>query len=412
VGSPLPTLLHRAVHAARTALRDLDGDQVPADLRRVVAHSGRLTPPLHAALVRAIDKYEWLREQALEAWPDADVGAGDPAESASALFLERPAGWAVQVAEAAARAAAGSAADAAGETEGEVERLQGEVDALRSRVKAERKRGDERAARLSGQLDEARARLRTDRVAKSRGEEAVRRRLDDAESARSTLAAEVDRLHEAVRTLKQAAAVERSRRAAAEHALAERHAGAGWVSGDPVQMAIRLDDIAAMTRPAGRVAPVAAAPGPDPMELPTATRPDEAGAIDWVLARTTPTTVVVDGYNAAFTLWGPGDPGEARARLGPILERLARLACAPLRVIVVYDSSLDDAQSDRTVGSLTERFTPPETIADEEVVALAAETTGAVVVVSDDREVREGAEKGGAMALWSAALGAWERSRR
>ena len=45
-------------------------------------------------------------------------------------------------------------------------------------------------------------------------------------------------------------------------------------------------------------------------------------------------------------------------------------------------------------------------IADEEIVAMA-EGLDRVVVISSDREVREGSEDGGAVVLWSEALKDW-----
>ena len=60
-------VLGAALDAARVALHDLDADQVPNDLRRVVAHSGALVPPIAKALVKGLDKYEWLREKAADA---------------------------------------------------------------------------------------------------------------------------------------------------------------------------------------------------------------------------------------------------------------------------------------------------------------------------------------------------------
>ena len=52
------------------------------------------------------------------------------------------------------------------------------------------------------------------------------------------------------------------------------------------------------------------------------------------------------------------------------------------------------------------RFAADDRIADEEIVELAAELDD-VVVISSDREVREQAEAGGAVVLWSEALAQW-----
>ena len=47
--------------------------------------------------------------------------------------------------------------------------------------------------------------------------------------------------------------------------------------------------------------------------------------------------------------------------------------------------------------------------ADAAIVEAARGLRGAVVVVSSDREVREGAEAAGARAVWGSALVEWER---
>ena len=52
-------------------------------------------------------------------------------------------------------------------------------------------------------------------------------------------------------------------------------------------------------------------------------------------------------------------------------------------------------------------FAEADRLADEEVVHLAAETAGPVVVVTSDREVRENAAFVGAAALWSEAFVEW-----
>ena len=97
-------LFRRALEAAAKALRDLDADQVPADLLRVRGRPLPLPPPLAVSLLKALDRYDWLREKALEAWPEADSATAGP-ERASALVLQRPSGWVARLAAAASELA-------------------------------------------------------------------------------------------------------------------------------------------------------------------------------------------------------------------------------------------------------------------------------------------------------------------
>jgi hypothetical protein len=57
------------------------------------------------------------------------------------------------------------------------------------------------------------------------------------------------------------------------------------------------------------------------------------------------------------------------------------------------------------------RFSEPDRTADDDVIDLSRELPPPVVVISNDRAVREGSEAGGALALWSSALVAWSSRR-
>jgi predicted RNA-binding protein with PIN domain len=81
-------------------------------------------------------------------------------------------------------------------------------------------------------------------------------------------------------------------------------------------------------------------------------------------------------------------------------------------VVVVYDSAVSpEAETGSGPGGVRIRFTRNGLSADDEIRRLAAEGSGPVVVVSSDREVREGSERHGAIALWSEALIAWIQAR-
>ena len=75
-------------------------------------------------------------------------------------------------------------------------------------------------------------------------------------------------------------------------------------------------------------------------------------------------------------------------------------------VTVVYDSHLPGPRDQvRAIAGLDVLYASEDATADDEIVALVADDS--VVVVTDDRLLRERVERKGAMALWAAALGDW-----
>ncbi len=181
-----------------------------------------------------------------------------------------------------------------------------------------------------------------------------------------------------------------------------------WASRDPVSLAALLDEITRAVRPeALHSEPSKTAKPAEPFALPVGVAPDTSAALRWLLARTEPSTLVVDGYNVTYLL-NPEGFVDLRDRLNEGLARFRRMAAARVRAIVVYDSGHEGAAS--TVagpGGVEVRFTEAGHSADEEILRLASELGGDVAVVSTDRTVREGAEGAGALGLWSRALVEW-----
>ncbi len=399
----LPALLASAVKAARAALRRLEADEIPASLRRIAAYSGgRLPPPLARSLLDELDASEWLRDKALE-----ELGSGD---GPGRIYLERPPGWALALVEAAAARSAGEAAE-------ELAAVQRRAAEAEQRLaEARRRRRDERASARSAagdaDADELRGKLKVAyrrlAVESERREAEVREAGDRAEAvgeAAAALAAEVQRLRAQLR---------RARRDRARLEAASQPAPGGATRRRrPIELARDLDAAAqllpAAPAPSGATTAPAAAALP---ELPRGVRPDDAAAIDWLVEEAGPLLLLVDGYNVTFSLSERGfATPEARQRLNAELARLARLA-AGLRVVVVYDSDQEgDAAVAAGPGGVEVVFAPADLLADEELVARAAAATVPTVVVSTDREVREGAEEAGALALWGEALVAWTRRR-
>jgi hypothetical protein len=80
-----------------------------------------------------------------------------------------------------------------------------------------------------------------------------------------------------------------------------------------------------------------------------------------------------------------------------------------MTVTVVWDSNADQPGSRKPRG-IDVRFAPAGVEADDVVVKIAAGLRRCVVI-TNDRAVRERAERTGALALWSDALVDWARRR-
>jgi len=394
-------LVPAALDAAREALRDLDTDQIPADLRRVAA-AGALTPPIAAALMKGLDRYEWLRERALEHLPDGARGGIDEA------FLVRDPGWTVTLAgDAMARGGedgAGRAAAAAAERDDAREQVQ----RLRRALKETREAASEDQRRSRRALEEERKARRAEQAKLARGAAGEEATIADLRERLAGAEAETAAVTAALQAARTEGREQRRARAAAEAELAATSAGGGWSAGDAEGLAAHLDRTARMSRPGGWPGPdeAAAVAGGSPLRLPSGVRPDGADAVEWLLSSAPPATVIVDGYNAAFLLTDAAVPAAARRRLELELSRLPILAAGRLTVIVVYDAQDPLAGAGRRKGNLEVVFTDGRS-ADEHIVELAGRLEGRRVVVSNDREVREGAEAAGAIGLWSSALADW-----
>jgi YacP-like NYN domain len=395
---PASPLLVPAVEAARRALREMEPEDVPASVHRVARSTARrLPPPLARSLAEALDENIWLRDKALEAWPEADPDHATPRQSASALFLLRPDGWEERVEEVVAAEEELSQAGTVEALRAMVERLQTELGSAREKAKAE---GD-RAELAETEAARAKSRARKKMVPAPASE--TTRRAEDVERRLADLQRELDEADERINRLRED--LLKARRAAREtpvaappSAFARRH---------PRETARLLDDLTAALRPAAGVGEFEPEPPAAPVALPTAIPPDKADAVDWLLKQTEPVTLVVDGYNLSFLLEQRAEfaSPDARERLVARLTRLRRMAMAPMRVIAVFDTR-NDPSSRRRRGGIEVHFAAS---GDDEVVRLAESIAGTVVAVSNDREVRERAAAFGAITLWSAAVAEWLR---
>jgi YacP-like NYN domain len=393
-GSPL---LLPAVDAARRALRDMEQEDVPASLHRVARSTARrLPPPLARSLAEALDGDVWLRDKALEAWPEADPDHATPRQSASALFLLRPNGWEERLEGIAAAEEELSQAGTVEALRARLERMETDLRSAREKAKAEGDRAESAEAEAARAKSRARKTVVPAPALETRHAEEVERRLADLQRELDEADERINRLREDL--LKARRAARETPVEAPPSAFARRH---------PRETARLLDDLTAALRPAASAEEEEPEPPAAPVAFPTAVPPDKADAIDWLLKQTEPLTLVVDGYNLSFLMEEPAEfaSPDARERLVARLARLRRMAMAPLRVIAVFDTR-NDPSSDRRRGGIEVRFAAS---GDDEVVRLAESIDGTVVAVSNDREVRERAAAVGALTFWSSAVADWLR---
>jgi len=354
-----------------------------------------------------------LREKAGEAWPEADAGGEGP-DQASALLLLRPPGWVAEIAAIAAVRCGSSARDREADLRRRLGVTEEQRDEWKRRARDEKREREEESRRLEALIGEERALRKTLQAEPKRAEAALHAEIDGLRAERDAAAGEREAASAEARSARETVAAQRKRRARAEAALAEAKAGSSW-AGDPLGLAIALDDMAVMSRPAatGRDAVTVSGAVRGSLSLPERMLPDSAEALEWVLQRLEPRTLLVDGYNAGFMLTGQMDPGRARLRLGMVLAGLGKVSPGPLQVVVVFDSDLGGEESAAPgSGGVVERFTGEGTTADDRIVALAESAAGVPVVVTSDRDLRERAEAVGALALWSEALVRWAGRRR
>ncbi len=390
---PDPRLLSGAIEAARKALRRMDEEHVPAGLRAIAGRSGRLPPPLAKKLLAALDDSEWLRSEAL-AVADLDPASSDRSTQASAIFLGRVPGWEEQLAALAQEKAVAQQGRAAmllaeelGGARRRIERLEAELALASERHGEIEREVEERLAGLAERQRRARLRLKAD-VKRLQGEIAELRDQLAAEQATSRdLRLDLERLNR--------------RPPAPVPAVPARTKGA-WELATPLQRARHLDDLMVAGQVAPAPAPASAGPIPAvPARLPAGLSPDRADALKWLLGHTGDLTVIVDGWNAAHLLASTPTVAE-RDRVVEAGRRLLLGSLGRRRVLVVFDSR--EGTDTYSSSEVEVRYVES---ADDEILALAAAATSALVVISSDRRVREGAEAAGAIGLWSEALVDW-----
>jgi predicted RNA-binding protein with PIN domain len=139
-----------------------------------------------------------------------------------------------------------------------------------------------------------------------------------------------------------------------------------------------------------------------PLALPGLLEEDDE-AVAWLLR--TDALVLVDGYNVSISAWPDSALGHQRDRLLALLtEEVARTGAD---VRVVFDGAdVDGGDATRLRCPVAVEFTDADVEADDRILELVAAEPAerAVVVVSSDHRVRDGARAGGANVVTSQQL--------
>jgi len=403
IDSRFVPVLQPVIAAAREFLRDLEEDEVPAKLKRVAQSSGkRLPPPLAVSLLDEIDKSDWLREKSAAVLSERRID-----DAASDAFLNRPEGWWVAVTSAVVDNATKVAEQRMARLEGEIQSFREKARSAKAQAKAAKARLEavERAAKgekaaETAPLREALEKERKHAAAVESSRDEVAQRLATAQLEVADLEASRADLYQRFRSV-------RSERSRLERLI---EAGDDSFSREPIALARELDRLSAASAPY-RAEQRSSAPPTDrapTVELPRGVAPDAAEAVDAVI-ELDPQIVLIDGHN----LLGTRDAsriGESQARreLVVAIGRFKR-AIGNAEVSVVFDSALAGGRERYcSPDAVIVEFSPPGRTADDVIVERAyGASARRVVVVSNDRDVRERAHLTGALPIWCDALAAW-----
>ncbi|HKX76098.1 MAG TPA: hypothetical protein VJR05_12005 [Acidimicrobiia bacterium] len=388
-------LFRLGLESAQRALREMDDEHVPANLRDIARRSGRLPPPLATRLLVELDGSDWLREEALAFWPGLDPDELTGAQKPSYLFLRRPPGWEEELRQLTQVSAEKESGRAALKLATDLGRANRRIELL----EAELEKASLRAAEAEGAAAQ-RLKDQAERFRRSRRETQVeikRLRQEVVE-----LGEQLTGLAEAMNRAQQELSRLRERRPSPSPP--RPRAKGAWEVRAPAELARHLDDLMIggliePLLPAERLPGEAPPTSPERLKMPPPLRPDRAESLSWLIEQPQLIVVAIDGWNAAHLLASPPTTAE-RDRVVEAARRVLRMSRGRRRVLVFFDSSLAEAEYNLEIEV---RYVAS---ADEELVGMAA-SHPPTVVVSSDRLVRERAEAKGALGLWSEALIDW-----
>jgi predicted RNA-binding protein with PIN domain len=459
---PLPEqLLGPLVDTAGDVLRALEPGDRPQALRRLAefSASGMRTEAARQQLARALESDESFREKvvekfsqrsevtaALEGWsrPEAFRLVHEAAERddlpllASALYAERPAGWAFGLGAAAVivehrrdekqaddeRRARDMELATLDEARRRLEESHATLEAEAARLKRELQ--DERRTRRGREADAAQVIAEGERRADEL-EAALGRARAAFDKAETRIEREVERSRELEQELHRVKG-ELTESEAARLVATERADRTGNLRYADLQALTEAADLAARLaaglggvadRARGIRAPEATPPDREkeqpqtkvPAEPPLRLQPsvpagmvsDSPEGLTGIL-RSNRVVLVVDGYNVSMLGWGDADIADQRERLGAALSNLhARTRCD---VTLVFDGAgIEGVTAPRRPG-VRVVYSDAGEEADRVVVREVAGLSNRipVIVASSDAEVRADAEREGALVVSSATL--------
>jgi hypothetical protein len=165
-----------------------------------------------------------------------------------------------------------------------------------------------------------------------------------------------------------------------------------------------LSELAELVQPqVGSTSIAEAAPRRRPVRIGQGHDEDSTEAARWLLGLDA-VVVLVDGYNVTMTVWPDLVAADQRRSLVSALTALSGRTGARFSVVFDGDGSQGGAGA-RSTG-VDVRFTASDVEADDEILRLVelVPTDEPVVVVSDDRRVRDGARRRGANVLGARQL--------
>jgi len=410
--------LVQVINLAREVLHDLEPGEVPHPLRKVRAATGRKLPaPLARLLLRELNTDKWLREKVAEKF-EGEADSSDSQEAAAALFLLRPSGWEEGLADAGRAAVEEAESQAVAALRKKAAGLEKELAAAHDKEKGLRKQVEQARSETPRKVKEAREAAYRDRDANLLAIQNLKKEQRDMAARLRAKEAKLTEAQERLAVTREELLKERQK----EHHEEASFGINPWGDHDELGRARILDEVStAFLPPSEFDAEMMYGDGrgkPELPGLPPGVNPEKREAVEWLLTRPEPYALLVDGYNLAFKIHSlrSDDPDiqmisdlpKARRQVDAWLARFRRKAANWPQVVVVYDSrATSDLNSYHGHGGIQVKFTAQGLTADRWLLDMAIEMGKRSVVISSDREVREGAMDAGGLALWSEAMAAW-----
>jgi hypothetical protein len=392
------SILANVIAAARTELSDLDPEDIPNKLSGAASATGKRIPPPHQrAILAHIENDDGFREAVRERL--AEAGPEDPL---AFEYLDDPGSARPKIELAVAAGFIESLEAAVAAEKAKTAKVEAKLAESRTRVEGARK---ESAQQLSAKAEadkrsrtglEKAARDADDRAGRATDEARVlEQELKERDEMIAALEARLVKLSEK-RTKRRA-----NRQARGDPSRAE-------VQSDPIDIAKDLDsrERGLRTFREAHLASESVARDQMPLVIPKGLSSADAAALDAVIAQV-PERVIIDGYNVA----GLVDPERfsTREARDDVINRAAKLVRkTDAAVVVVFDAQRSSE------GTTT--FTSPigvevvfegDTIADDTIIEMVHARPDRCVVITNDREIHNRAQRSDCVTVFSSAFVSW-----